>query len=758
MAMRAGLPVPVNSHPPLPAAARPASAAAPPRELLAVLARRWRVVALTVAVAVGATAAYCLVAERRYRAQATILIDARSPQLLASQRVGEEQDALTSAKYDYYQTQFELLRSPLLAARVIEELGLAHDARFVPPGYVARGPAATPDPGLVQAYTRALHVVPLRGTRLVSVQFESRDPELAAAVANTHARLFVRRGLERLDQALEQMRGFLETKLAGLRERMHAAEMRLLAYQSAHQLLPADLTRGVADERFGDLSRRLTAAEAEAIALEAQYRLVQERKPDALPAVVANPLIQKLREEMNRLEVEYALMAKRFRTAYPPLRQLAGQVEGARRLLDEQIGKVAAGVEASYLAARRTVRDLRKSLAAERRALLRGKDTEGELLRLTHDAQTTRALHDNVLARVKELDVAGGADTSNISVAEAAATPAWPSAPATRFNLLLSLATGLVFGTGLAFLRESWTRMVRDPDDVERATGLETLAVIPNFDDPPAGSAPERLRWHAARARAAAASGLRLLRPGPPTSSPPARYLPGTVGMSPAAEAYQTLRTSLLLSPAGGTPRVVVVTSAVAREGKTTTAVNTALALASCGATVLLVDGDLRLPRCHELLDVALSPGLSDYLSGGVSAQPIHATAHPNLSFVPAGRPAAHPTELLTSWRMTALLQAARQGFDFVVIDSPPVLAVSDGLLLAHAADGVLLVAESQRSSWERVQLAVQRLHQARVAVLGAVLNRGAVERDYYRYGYGARRGSNGTAPAGDGAAVSGLA
>ena len=203
---------------------------------------------------------------------------------------------------------------------------------------------------------------------------------------------------------------------------------------------------------------------------------------------------------------------------------------------------------------------------------------------------------------------------------------------------------------------------------------------------------------------------------------------------SPSAEAYRTLRTSLLLNQTPTPPRVIVIASAVGTEGKTTTAVNTAASLASCGATVLLVDGDLRLPRCHEALGLPLDPGLSGYLAGQVLSQPIQATSVKNLSFVAAGRPVQNPAELLTSWRMWQFLKAARDHFDFVVIDSPPLLAVSDGLLLSNVADGVLLVVESGRSREEQVHAAMLRLHQTGAVALGVVLNRGETENEYYDY------------------------
>jgi receptor protein-tyrosine kinase len=201
-----------------------------------------------------------------------------------------------------------------------------------------------------------------------------------------------------------------------------------------------------------------------------------------------------------------------------------------------------------------------------------------------------------------------------------------------------------------------------------------------------------------------------------------------------SAEAYRTLRTSLLLHPSGAIPRVILVTSAIGTEGKTTTAVNTAAALATCGVRVLLIDGDLRLPRCHESLGMEPEPGLSEFLAWKLAEPPIRPTRVENLSFISAGGFVREATELLASWRMCELVERVRGEFDFVVIDSPPLLAVSDGVLIANLSDGVVLVADRGRSRRDQVRAAVQRLMQTGVAPLGAVLNRGEMEFSYYRY------------------------
>jgi len=743
-----------------PAVTKPGASERPPwiqgglfRDLLVILARQWRVMAATVAVIFGVTAAYCLLVQPRYRARATVLIEARSPQVLAAQRFGEAEEPFGSAKYDYYQTQFQLLRSPSLAKRVIQELKLAEDPRFVeesvPAVVNADDEAAetrTGDPTLVRRYLRQLDVQPVRATRLVNVEFESPDPELAAEVANAHARLFVSGGLNRLYESMQQIRSFLQTKLKALQVDMQVAETALLNFQSANRLLPVDLRNDVASERLMDISRRLTQAEAERIVLEAQYRLLQRGDHDSLPAVLTDSYIQRLREDYNRMELEHALLAAKWRPTYPALRQLSSQLDHARELLRKETEKVAQSVEAKYIAAKATSDRLQEELDKQRRSLLSRKDAEGQLLTLSREAETTRALYDNLLARVKELDAAGGADVSNMTVAEPALVPHRPSTPNTRFDLLLSLVTGLLLGTGIALLRGSSDRTIRDAEGIQRATGLGTLAVIPEFEVADGTAKPRALVELASPClrpleavqslvvrRAGSANG-NLSNRDPHAGIPSPRLLLGNGNVPSSAEAYRTLRTSLLLNQTPTPPRVIVIASAVGTEGKTTTAVNTAASLASCGATVLLVDGDLRLPRCHEALSVPLEPGLSGYLAGEALAQPIQATRVKNLSFVAAGRPVQNPAELLTSWRMWQFLKGARDHFDFVVIDSPPLLAVSDGLLLANVADGVLLVVESGRSREEQLQAAMLRLHQTGAVALGAVLNRGEVEVGYYDY------------------------
>ena len=631
-------------------------------DVLGLLRRRWTTIAKTVGILFTLTLLYCVVMTPAYLGSANVLIEGKGPELLTGQDPNAAQSpfnipASIGSKYDYYLTQFTLLQSPSLVRRVIEEQGLAKDAArwqvsYLPswlkiPSFFHVAPPPNPDngtgvpPTIVSQYLKQLTILPVRGTRLVSVQFTTPDPKLAAAVSNAHAQLFVKAGLERLYESMDQIRTFLQTKLGELQIRMQEAETKLMKFQAAHNLLPINLQKDVAAERLMDLSKRLTDAQGQLFALEAEYHIVERGNYDSLPAVLHSPLIQNLRENYDRLEVEHALLALKFRPTYPPLRQLSGQLDHAHKLLDQETGKVVKGVEAKYQASQATVEQLKNELEGQRKALLARKDVEGEFLALTSDVETTKALHDNLLARIKDLNVAGQSSLSNVTVAEPAVPPQWPTFPATKMFLILSVVTGLLLGTGIAFLRDSMDVTIRDARDIHRATGLGTLAVVPSFDgllDEKKGLFRRMLKSGATNGHANGNGNGNGNgdKPVVDPASPP--LLLGNGSMPPTAEAYRTLRTALLLSRAIS-PRVILVSSATGAEGKTTTAVNMAAALATCGAKVLLIDADLRQPRCHSTLGVKPSPGLSDFLTGRVTTEPIQTTRVENLSLLPAGHP-----------------------------------------------------------------------------------------------------------------------
>jgi capsular exopolysaccharide synthesis family protein len=716
----------------------------PLREHARTLWRRRRLALAFFASVVGAAAVASGLATPRFTAATTLLIEPRGPDVIDIHPVLGESVA---PDYEYYNTQHALLRSRSLAARVVRELELDREPVFLAmatsplfelraavrerlhraaralagsPGAEARDPLAqlaallppferltelvarggrTWETGLepedleaawAEVYLEGLSVAPLPGSRLVQVAFTSPDPALAARVANAHARAFVEQGLEMRARAGEEARAFLESSLRELRGRVGAAEAALGAYRREHGIVSLDDRADVVIQRFADLSARLTEAQAERIAREAERRLVGERSRESLPAVLASPLVHGLKQELARLESRRASLATRFKAGYPRLAQLRSEIDETRRRLDREIASLAAGVESAFLAARSREAELRAELETQKVEALRLKDAAIEFALLRNDVETSRRLYDAVQARVQETQVASELRTSNVFVIDQATQPLLPATPRTARNLGLAALLGLLGGVGLAFLSEALDDRLRGPLDVERSLGVPSLGAVPR-----------------GRRAEPAEGGF--------ASEAPARE---------AVEAFRAIRTALLQAelPEGG--RVLLVTSAARAEGRTTVALHTALALAGLGGAVLLVDADLRDPAVHRRLGVRAGPGLGEILAGQETRLVRLEVHKQQLYLLRAGGRTGDPAELLGAPRMRELLRQLRRRFVWVVIDAAALLPTSDVDAFAGLVDGVVLVVDRERTTREVVREACRRLERSRAHLVGVVLNR----------------------------------
>ena len=311
---------------------------------------------------------------------------------------------------------------------------------------------------------------------------------------------------------------------------------------------------------------------------------------------------------------------------------------------------------------------------------------------------------------------------SNISIVDEAETPLSPSSPKTTKNLLQAAALGLALAFGLAFLLEHIDGTLKFPEEAQRYLGASNLAVIPDFSF--TGMTP------VGRRRATARQALE-------NGSKHSTELVATGGQySALSESYRSLRTALLLSRAGSHPKVTLITSALPREGKTNVAINTAIVLAHTGAKVLLVDADLRKPRCHKVLAIKNHFGLTEMLTGSANEEAITKTSIDNLSLLSSGTIPPSPTELLGSTRMREILDSLSQLYDYIIVDSPPVMVVSDAIVLSVIADGVILVAEGGKTPKQDARAAIFRLRQANARIFGFVLNKVRIHKSDYPYYY----------------------
>jgi polysaccharide biosynthesis transport protein len=726
------------------------------RSIGLVLATRWRVVAAFVAAGLLGMAVITLLMERRYTAMAVIHIENDTPHVTKIDQVVAGPSYLESV--EYFQDQVNLLRSRTLIASVIKQLGLRDDPRFraAPPGLIGRsvgllmglvvrlgGTAPAPPhaageaageedsvpSGLIDRYETNLEVKPIPNSRLIQVRVTARDPDLAQAIANAHTNEYIRRTLDAKFQLTGEARKYLERETARVRQEVEQSEEALDRFRREHGIVAADDAQGNAVvERLQDLSRRLTGAQAQRIELEAQHQLVQSRDFESLPAVLQNALIQTLKAELARLESREAELGTIFLGGNPELQQVREQIRQSRTKLQQETQRAVAGVESQYLAAKNTEDALRAELDRQQNAVLDLKAISGQYVKLDQAVQANRALHAALLQRSGETEVVRGVQLSNITVLDPAERPNMPSRPNAVLNLLFGLALGLMFGVGTAAVLENVDTSLKTPADVESALSLPTLGVIPDFRRVGTEDLAARRRLGGER-----------------------RALIDPHGTSIAAEVFRTLRTSLLFFDPEHPAKTMLVTSSQAGEGKTATVVNLALSLAQQGARVLLIDADLRKPRCHHALGLPEGPGLSEFLLGEIELDELvraiplpgggrngHRAGTAHLDLVPSGRVLQQTTELLSSPRMRSALVALAERYDIVLVDSPPMFPVADASLLATMVDGVVLVVRGQRTPRHLTREAIARLRFMQAKVLGVVLNGvnpGA--REYaYRYAY----------------------
>ena len=668
-------------------------------------------------------------------ASTTLLIEPEPPQLLDVRDLISE--AGSTEEHDYYKTQYDLLKSRDLAASVIRDLNLEHSNLFggkKKQNYLTRvwtyvgslsvrgldelPPASARNTDLdgvsaiaINAYLSRLTVEPKFGTRLVVVSFSAPDPVLAARIANAHVHHYLRLGLELRSESGRAAVEFLANQLIKIKQRVQQSEAVLNTYRHQKGIVTFNVTdtNKVAEGRMEDLTRALTEAETKRIAAQAQMRQVLAGNYDSLPQVVTSPAITALKPQVQHLQAEYAYMSTAFNNRYPKLAELKAEFLEAHRTLDREMRTVAEAVERSYKSAVDEENHLRAEIDADKEQDLALNDASLEDAVLAREVETNRELYKNVLLRMQQIQVGELAPVTNVSIVDRAVAPPFPSTPKKRRDLAISGLFALLCGIALAFILDQLDNRLKTSEEVEQYLNLPNLAVAPDF-----------AMLHKATGSYKRLDSLRraLLRSGDTAGEPLNSHLhqPGK------GEVYRSIRTALLFSRAGSPPRKVLVTSAIEGEGKTWTAIHTALAFAQTGGRTLLIDADLRRPQCHEVLGVVKSVGLSEVLIGQL--EPERAIISNGTFFLlPAGSHVPNPAELLTSARMLEVLQALSGSYEYILLDSAPLMYASDTVGIATMVDGVVLVAGAETPK-QSVRRASERLAFAGANVLGVVLNR----------------------------------
>jgi succinoglycan biosynthesis transport protein ExoP len=720
------------------------------RDYFRVMRRHAKLIVSMFLAAMLVTGLVVLVVTPHFTAMSTILVEPNAPHVLNINELASESGADSS---DYYGTQKQILKSRDLAAQVIRDLGLdrnpdftgkslhrgffgemIHTIRISMADLFKGKPAPRPldqygvDPRLVDLYLDDLKVELDVGTRLFEISFTSSNAALAAQVANAHVRTYIQRGMEIHAQASQDAEKFLERKLVELKERVEKSESALNAYRRERGIVAFNLDdRGtILNERLTEMNQALTKAETERIDLESQHDLISKRSYSSLPAVIGSPLIQHLKTQDDVIAGEYASMAQQFKADYPPLKELKAKVDETNARLNSEIDHTVQGIESQYQASLDRENALKQSVEDLKTKALALNDASLQDAVLARDVDANRQLYKSVLERMKEIGVAGEVPTSNVSIIDSATIPISPSSPKKLIDMAAAATFALFLGVAIAFVLDHLDDGLHNPEEAEIYLGLASLGVVPDFlslgseDDVAEVARSTNDPSALIEARTDASGGEIIVAKG--------RF-------SIASESYRAIRTAILLSRAAEAPKTLLVASGAKAEGKTVTAVNIAMAFAQMGGRVLLIDADMRRARCHEVLGVHNLVGLTEVLVGQKQAREvIRPIGNGGLSFMSAGSVPPNPTELLSSRRMQEVLEELAATYDSVLIDSPPVMPVSDSVVLSRLVDGVVIVV-GPRTSKQLVRHACSRLGQVGAHILGVVLNQVNIKSpDYYHY------------------------
>jgi succinoglycan biosynthesis transport protein ExoP len=667
---------------------------------------KW-VIAAVVVVALAIGMAITMLTPKLYTASTTIEIDRETANVVG---MGDVQPVDRLARdAEFFQTQYGLLKSYSLAQRVAQSEGLANDPG-VRKAYGVPAKAGGNGQWAVGVVRGGLNVLPVRDSRLVRITFDSPDPGLSARVANAVADNFIASNLERRFEASAYARNFLEQRLAELKAKLEDSERQVVAYATQQQIIQvaepgqgkdAPPPQSLAATNLGALDSSLTAAKANLVQAEERWRATQSAPGLAAPEILADPTVQLLRQERAKLAAQYSDQLKIYKPDYPDMLQLKAQIDDVDRQLNTAADTIRRSLRTNYQIAQQQVSNLQGQVGQLKGNVLDERNREIQYNILQREVDTTRTLYDGLLQRYKEIGVAGGVTTNNISIVDRARAPGGPSQPQPGRNMLVAGVTGLGLGVMLAFLLETLDQAVRKPADVEAKLGLPVLGSVPLLEK---GVLPME-----------AMADLR----------------------SPFSEAYHSIRSNLAFSTNDGAPRVLAVTSARPEEGKSTTSFALAQGFARVGLRVLLVDLDLRNPSLHKLIGADNRVGATNLLTGAARlAGAVQPTDWPNFFIVPSGPLPPSPAELLIGPRLVALTKEATEHFDIVILDGPPVMGLADAPLIASVATGAVLTIEAGRTSRAQAKAAIKRLRVGNARIFGAVLTKFDARKSAYGYGY----------------------
>jgi succinoglycan biosynthesis transport protein ExoP len=678
------------------------------------LKRRWTVV--TVMVVLSTLVAISTFRTKPvYKAVARVQVEAESPLIQSFSDLAQYQQNWDMDTF--LQTQIEIIKSDALAWRTIEEMRLAENPSFGPAkNGDSKQPSEQRKAELISGFKGGLGVQLMPKTHMLLVSYESTDPGLAARVPNALVADYIDYNFREKYDAIRQASGWMEEQLDELKAKVEKSQGALVDYERQHAITNTGDKQSVQDQMLSDLGKDLTTVQGERIQKESLYNQVLTNRAQ-MAVLLQDALLQKLEEKQADLKNQYADIVTQYGPNYPKALRIQQQMADVRDQIAQEQNRAIDRIRGDYVTAQN-----REKLAEN--AVSRQKDELGKLnqLQVEHnmlkrDFETNQQLYQNLLGKLKEATLSVGLRPNNIHLVDSATTPTSSVRPRKLLNITIGLLAGLMLGIVVAFAQEALDQSVKSLADLELLLGAQALAIIP-YDHPA----------HGLTRKAGTAANLAVSRIGLVSVKRPHSVL---------AESYRSLRTAVL-SISNPQPKTILVTSTKSGEGKTVTSVNLASVLAQRKGPVVLVDCDLRKPSVAAELKLSNDKGVTGIVAKGMSlddALQVH-PGLPALSVLTTGPKVGNPAELLSSDRMAELLHELAQRFEHVIIDSPPVLAVTDAAILAGMVDGVVLVVEGSKTHKGALVHSHRTLVSSGARILGAVFNKYDHRREG-AYGYG---------------------
>jgi len=696
-------------------------------EYVRVLYRRRRTALTIFTLVAGGVTVYSFTATPVYEARTRLLIESEQQNVVNFKPVVDEDQT----KADYYQTQYNILQSRALARRSLDELHLWDTPPFggeeqeggvfsriarTLAGLFGRdtsGPSADETAAqfkAIDAFASRLTVTPIRNSRLVDVTYRLSDAALATQIVNSLARNYIEQNLEYKFMASREAGDWLTSQLAGQRKEVEAAEAKLQRYREQNDSISLVDRENITVQKLADLNAAVTRAKTERIQKQALYEQLlasQDNKAtlDTFPTILLNTFIQQQKAELAGLQRQQVEAAEKLGAKHPSMIRLNSAIEQSQAKLDVEIAKVVLSMQSEYQAALAQERSLVAALDQQKGEALAMNRKAIDYSVLARDVDSSKQLYNNLLQRAKETGITGELRTSNVRVVDRAERPRLPVSPRKRANILLGLFVGTILACSAVLFFEYLDSRIKSPEELSAHLGLAYLGLLPVLEQ----------------------KGTYPLLSGPV----PAGF----------SESFRTFRTNVLFSSAEEGARSLVVTSTGPREGKSMVASNLSVSLAQAGQRVLLIDADLRKPKAHEIFQFPQEPGLSNVLVGSAKVvDAIQESRVAGLLLLTAGRTPPNPAELLGSQRFQELLASLKVRFDWIIIDTPPVMAVTDATLVAHHASGVVFVVGADLTSRHAARRALDQLEHAGAKFVGGVLNRVDLQRNGYYYSQYYRR------------------